>query len=129
VYDDLVKAELADFLGGQTEAYDVIASADTLCYFGALEPVFHVAAKALKCNGLIAFTLEDAGDVGAGFRLTPDGRYAHTRTYVEGALGAAGLGVYSVACVVLRREAGQPVAGLVVVARKEPTTRWRDTRL
>jgi predicted TPR repeat methyltransferase len=121
-YDDLVKAELTDFLGRQTDAYDVIASADTLCYFGALEPVFHGAAKALKPSGLIAFTLEDAGDEGAGFRLTPSGRYAHTRTYVENALGAAGLTVHSDAFVVLRREAGQPVAGLLVVARKQGTT-------
>ncbi|HSB79369.1 MAG TPA: methyltransferase domain-containing protein, partial [Candidatus Methylomirabilis sp.] len=119
-YDDLVKAELTEFLGRQTEAFDVIASADTLCYFGALEPVFCPAAKALKPNGLIAFTLEDAGDEGAGLHLlTPDGRYAHARSYVQGVLGAAGFAVHSVAFAVLRKEGGQPVAGHVVVARKQ----------
>ncbi len=61
-YDDLVKFELTEFLNRQTEAYDVIASADTLCYFGDLEPVFRAAAKALKPGGLLAFTLEDARD-------------------------------------------------------------------
>ena len=119
-YDDLVKAELTDFLGRQTEAYDVIASADTLCYFGTLDPVFCAAATALKSNGLIAFTLEDAGDEGAGLHLlTPDGRYAHTRSYVQGVLEAAGFAVLSVASAVLRKEGGQPVAGHVVVARKQ----------
>jgi predicted TPR repeat methyltransferase len=118
-YDDLVKAELTEYLGRQTDAYDIIASADTLCYFGALEPVFQAAGKALKSGGLMAFTLEDAGDEGAGFRLTPDGRYAHARTYVEGALGAAGFAVYSITSVILRKEGGQPVAGHVVVVRKK----------
>ena len=38
-YDDLVKYELTEFLSHQSEAFDVIASADTLCYFGDLDPV------------------------------------------------------------------------------------------
>ena len=37
VYDELIKGELTAFLGESTAAYDVILSADTLVYFGALE--------------------------------------------------------------------------------------------
>ncbi len=118
VYDDLVKAELTNYLSRRTDAYDIIASADTLCYFGALKPLFCAAARALKPSGLFAFTLEDAGSEGPGFHLAPHGRYVHTRTYVEDALGAAGLVVLSFASTILRKEDGQPVAGHVVVARK-----------
>jgi predicted TPR repeat methyltransferase len=119
-YDDLVKAELTDFLGRSTETYDVIASADTLCYFGPLEPVIQAAATALKPGGLLAFTLENGGNDGPDFRLQPHGRYAHARGYVEGALGGAGLVVHSIASVVLRKESGEPVAGHLVVAKKQP---------
>ena len=34
VYDDLIQAELTDFLDEKSQAFDIIASADTLCYFG-----------------------------------------------------------------------------------------------
>jgi len=117
-YDDLVQAELTDFMDRKAEAYDVIASADTLCYFGDLAPVFQVAAKALRPSGVLAFTLEDVGDEGPGFRLHPYGRYAHRKSYVEDTLGAASFKILSIASVVLRKEGGLPVAGHLVVARK-----------
>jgi predicted TPR repeat methyltransferase len=116
-YDDLINAELTAFLGRQPQAYDLICSADTLCYFGALEPVFEAAAKALKPGGVLAFSLEDAGDQSSGWQLNPPGRYSHSRSYVEGALGKAGLTVHSFSSVVLRTEGKQPVAGYLVLAR------------
>jgi len=118
IYDDLVKSELIEFLGRQNKAYDVIASADTLCYFGKLEPVLRAAAQALKPGGHLVFTLEDAEDDTAGHKLNPHGRYAHARTYVGSTLAEASFAVQSIASVVLRNEGGQPVAGHLVVARK-----------
>ena len=61
-YDDLVEAELSAWLGSRHQAYDVIVSADTLCYFGPLDAVISAAADALKPGGLLAFTVEQAGD-------------------------------------------------------------------
>ena len=121
-YDDLVKAELTGFLRGHAEAYDVIASADTLCYFGDLAPIVQAAAVALKAEGVLAFTLEDVGDGGPGYRLQPHGRYAHARGYVEDTLTAAGLVLHSLASVALRKEGGQPVTGHLVVAKKRRET-------
>ncbi len=118
-YDELVQSELAAFLGSRNEAFDLIASADTLCYFGELAPVFRSAAKALRLGGLFAFTLEDAGKDVAGVHLNQHGRYAHGRSYVEDALGAAGLQPRLISPVVLRQEAKQPVAGHLVVAAKQ----------
>ena len=117
-YDDLVRFELTEFLSRQTEAYDIIASADTLCYFGDLQPVFQAAVKALKPGGLLAFTLEDAGDGASDLQLNPHGRYSHSRPYVEIVLGKAGLMDGSISSVVLRNEGKQHVAGHLVVAKK-----------
>jgi predicted TPR repeat methyltransferase len=116
IYDDLFKYELTDFLARHSQAYDVIASADTLCYFGTLEPVLQIAAKSLKPDGLLAFTLEDAGDGAPEFQLNPHGRYSHSKSYVKGELGKAGLAVHSISSVVLRNEGKQPVRGHLVVA-------------
>jgi predicted TPR repeat methyltransferase len=123
-YDDLVKFELTEFLGRQSEAFDVIASADTLCYFGDLEPVFQAAAKALKPSGRLAFTLEDAGDGVPELQLNPHGRYAHAKAYAEGAIGKAGLAVHSITSVVLRNEGKQPVTGHLVVAKKHSSAAY-----
>jgi predicted TPR repeat methyltransferase len=117
-YDDLVVAELTDFLGSRPEAFDIVASADTLCYFGPLEPVFRAASKALKPRGILTFTLEDAGDKAARWRLDPTARYSHSRPYIEEALCEAGFAIHSFTSAVLRSEDGQPVTGHVVVARK-----------
>jgi predicted TPR repeat methyltransferase len=119
VYDELVKGELTAYLASQTDAFDVIVSADTLVYFGPLEPVFGAASRALRSGGLLIFTVEDAVD-GAeqGYRINPHGRYSHTRAYLNRTLPAAGLAVAALEPAVLRKEGGNPVAGLLVTARK-----------
>ncbi|HET9316466.1 MAG TPA: hypothetical protein VFQ51_12805, partial [Vicinamibacteria bacterium] len=98
-------------------AQDAIVSADTLCYFGRLDEVLAAASGALRPRGRLIFTVEQCGeDVGAGYRLEPHGRYAHTEAYVRAALAVAGLEARSIAADALRNEVGRPVAGLVVVA-------------
>jgi predicted TPR repeat methyltransferase len=119
VYDALVTSELTDYLRDQPATFDVIASADTLVYFGELESVVGAAASALRPDGLFVFTLEHA--VGCGteidWRLELHGRYSHAPSYVERVLAACGLEAWIVPAE-LRMESGAPVAGLVVRGRK-----------
>ena len=119
VYDELVKGELTAFLDQATAAFDVIVSADTLVYFGSLEPVVAAAAKALRPGGRLIFTVEELKDAGydAGYSLSLHGRYCHTRQYLERVLSGETLQVEMVPAE-LRLEAGDPVAGLVVRATK-----------
>jgi predicted TPR repeat methyltransferase len=139
VYDALVNAELTEYLRENSDAFDVIVSADTLVYFGDLERVLAAAAGALRPNGLFVFTLEHA--VGAGtavdYRLELHGRYSHARAYVERLLALADLQP-TIAQAELRMEAGSPVAGLLVraaksaassSARPEASARATPTRL
>ena len=116
VYDTLVEAELGGFLSAHPHAFDVIASADTLCYFGDLAPLISGAAVALRRNGWLAFTVERADDVDA-YRINPHGRYSHAAHYVDRLLRDAAFADVDMAPEVLRREAGAPVNGWVVRAR------------
>lgn len=120
VYDRLEKAELTACLQGRVESLDLVVSADTLVYFGALETVLAAAARALRPGGHLVSTLERAEAEAApeGYRLNRTGRYSHSQIYVESALRRAGLVALSQDRVTPRREGGEDVDGLLVVARR-----------
>jgi predicted TPR repeat methyltransferase len=118
VYDELLQVELTGFLRDHPDSFDVIVSADTLVYFGALEEVVAAAASALRKGGVLIFTLERAVSENVqDFRLELHGRYTHAQPYAERLLTEAGL-TPEIAHADLRMESGAPVAGLVVRARK-----------
>jgi predicted TPR repeat methyltransferase len=118
-YDTLLMGDLVTFLQSRPEGFDLIASADTLCYFGALEVFSAAARRALCAGGLLCFTVEahDDAEDSPPYRLQPNGRYSHRRTYAERVLVSAGLGVEEILPVVLRTEAGAPVQGWLITAR------------
>jgi predicted TPR repeat methyltransferase len=118
IYDVLEQAELTAYLRKCSDAFDVIVSADTLVYFGALDEVMTAAAGALRAGGMLIFTLEHATSESVpDFRLETHGRYTHSQAYVERLIAGARL-VPEVAHAELRMESGLPVAGLVIRARK-----------
>jgi predicted TPR repeat methyltransferase len=93
-------------------------SADTLVYFGVLDEAFGRAAAALRPNGLLVCTLERlSAGAAMDYRLEMHGRYSHAESYAERVITGAGLRA-EIAHAELRLEAGTPVAGLVIRARK-----------
>ena len=118
LYDALNQAELVEYLSRFNNAYDLIVSADTLCYFGELQPFFLAVKQALNPNGCLVFTLEKyEGDQPLNFKLNPHGRYSHRADYVEQLLIDCGLSLLELRSVILRKELGKPVTGLLVSAK------------
>ena len=70
-------------------------------------------ARRLAPEGLFAFTVEKSTE--PGYRLHPSARYAHHLDYVRRCAHAAGLRPVVEREDTLRRQAGQPVIGHVVV--------------
>lgn len=121
VYDVLAKAELTAFIEGAAAAsYDLIVSADTLCYFGDLHAVARATAKALRPGGWLVFTVEALPGAGeAGFHLHPHGRYSHRESYLRAVLAGAGLVACELQPAHLRMEGGKPAQGWVVAAQRK----------
>jgi predicted TPR repeat methyltransferase len=117
-YDQLHEAELTAWLAAHPAHYDLIVSADTLCYFGALDAALAAAAGALRRGGQLVFTVEESDADAPPFTLHPHGRYSHRPSYVSALLTAAGLQVSALRQVTLRMEAKLPVGGLLVAATR-----------
>jgi predicted TPR repeat methyltransferase len=120
IYDELIKADLTEYLRETREPFDLIVAVDTLVYFGTLDTVVTAAAGALHPNGLFVFTLERATGgqrEDLDYHLETHGRYSHAEGYVRRLLDLSGLQP-EITHADLRMEAGLPVAGLVVAAKK-----------
>ena len=115
LYDELAQAELVAYLQANPAAYDVVVSADTLCYFGRLDHAFAAVRLALRGAGHWVFTVE-AHTLEDPFKLQHHGRYSHARGYVEAELARAGFAHHDIRAVDLRMESGLPVAGWLVAA-------------
>jgi predicted TPR repeat methyltransferase len=113
VYDALRAGEITAELASSTARHDLIIAVDVLVYFGALELLFARVAPRLAPGGLFAFTVEKGTD--PGYRLQPSARYVHHLDYLRGCARAAGLRPVLEQEATLRRQAGQPVIGHVVV--------------
>ncbi len=121
VYDELLADDLVAFFVVRPAAFDVLVSADTLCYFGRLEGFAAAAWSSLEVGGLLVFTVEshETPQSDAGWRLQLHGRYSHSQAYVQQVLAQAGFAVPDVTRVVLRQESAEPVHGWLVSAHKQ----------
>jgi len=117
-YDELVESDLVAFLQARPRAFDVVVSADTLCYFGRLDRAAAAARASLVDGGLLVFTVESHPDEPGApdYRLHHHGRYSHRLGYLQAVLEAAGFAGIDAEPVVLRQEGAQPVAGWLVGA-------------
>jgi predicted TPR repeat methyltransferase len=117
VYDELVKAQLTEWLEGQWERFEVMVFADVLIYFGELRSIFEAAAAALKRNGMIIFSAEAPANSGNAFHLKATGRYGHGESYLRETLAQSGFIVCSLTPHIIRNEAREAVRGFVVRAQ------------
>src|SRR6266513_1946319 len=69
-----IAAELVSCLRSSPEAFDVVASSDTLVYFGDLREVLAAARTSLRPRGRLLFTLEHAINEADG----PGGHHIHS---------------------------------------------------
>lgn len=91
VYGEMVQDDMRHYLLQQVEPrFDLIACADAFAYVGGLAPVFDGVKKALRPNGLFAFTTEIREEEGYGI-CSSDARFAHSDGYLAEQAARVGL--------------------------------------
>ncbi|MGH7049528.1 MAG: tetratricopeptide repeat protein [Acetobacteraceae bacterium] len=118
LYEELVEADLAAFLAAEQRAFPLILAADVLTWFGPLQGVFSAVRRRLSPDGRFICSLEtmpaEPSD-GRGWKLRPDGSYAHRAAFCERSAREAGLRVLELTAETLRFENGVAVGGLIAV--------------
>ena len=117
VYDQL---ELFDLLKDWSfpEQFDLIYSSDVFVYLGNLHKVFGSIASYLCDGGLVAFSVERLADNSLDYQLHSGGRYAHSQNYLVNCMERHGLKLLDAVPAAIRKQSGNEVEGLLVVAEK-----------
>jgi predicted TPR repeat methyltransferase len=101
------------------QKFDLIYGSDVFVYFGNLDTIIRSASSCLVNGGIIAFSVERLEDSSIDYRLFPSGRYAHSRAYIKGCLKRHGLQLIEETKSDIRKQSGNQVKGLLIVAKKE----------
>jgi predicted TPR repeat methyltransferase len=117
LYDMLDVADMLCSPCGNAGAYDLILVLEVLNYYGDLSSPMRAMRSAIKPGGRLILTVE-AGQRGT-FALSSAGRFMHTTEYVRETAIAVGLVEESTEAIVLRREHGRDVAGLLFVLSRD----------
>ncbi len=116
LYDRLAVSDLLEFLTSEAGAQNHLAlAADVFVYCSDIAPIASGVAKVLTPGGLFAFSVETHDR--AGVRLQQSLRYAHGADHLRAAIASAGLNLLQLSEASTRTERGEPVPGLIAVAR------------
>jgi predicted TPR repeat methyltransferase len=116
VYDRLFKGDVneLDYPAGSA---DLIIAADVFVYVGDLDKAFSRLVEALGSDGLFAFSVETHVEDGE-LILQSSLRYTHSQAYVRRVLAEHGLVASTIDREAIRFDRGEPLQGLIVVARR-----------
>lgn len=125
LYAELREADIVADLLGQSQRWPLIVAADTVCYFGALEPLLGAVHQRLEVGGWFIFSAEEIlpdhdgimpGN--GGWAAGRQGRYAHAPHYLDEAARCAGFRVLRIDRPPIRQEAGIDVPGLLLTLER-----------
>jgi len=129
LYDETVVGDVITTLQKAKKKISLIVAADSLIYFGDLEPLFSAMVIGLETDGYLAFTLENASPESQEslsqirpdwrWQLTASGRFAHRKEYVLFVAKQHFLELLHYESLNgFRHEKGSPVNGHLFIMRK-----------
>jgi predicted TPR repeat methyltransferase len=111
-YDELVQADINEYLQGSSRRFDLVLAADVFIYIGELAPTFQALSGLMDPGGLFCFSTEVASTEAHGFELLPSLRYAHSEAYLRGLAQQHGFEVLKLAREPIREDQRQAIDGV-----------------
>jgi predicted TPR repeat methyltransferase len=123
IYDHVIVGDMIETARAMPGGFDLIVAADALGYVGDLAPLFAALRAALRPGGWFAATAEESPDAvmrsarasPPDFALGPARRFRHGEAHLRRTAEGAGFAVVSLERRELRRDRGEPVAGLAFI--------------
>ncbi|WP_018688010.1 methyltransferase domain-containing protein [Ahrensia kielensis] len=128
-YDELFVNEAVHYLqewskseAPEHQPFDLLVATDVLPYIGALEDLFDGLKSNAAPNAKLVFSAETLPyDMmeGKDWHITPNQRFAHSKTYLQAMCERAGFSeVELFQDITVRLEQGAPIPGYLVIAQK-----------
>jgi len=112
IYTELKHGEATEQLTHYSDI-DIIIAADVFGYIGDLSAIFDAVQKALKPNGLFAFSIETTNQ--QQYELQRNTRYAHSKHYIEALALQFHFEITACRNQILRKQQKHPVEGYIYV--------------
>jgi predicted TPR repeat methyltransferase len=116
IYDVLQQEDLVGFLCRAEEFYDLFLLADVCVYLGKLDPVFAAIRQRSRPGALVLFSIEISSE--ADFVLRSSGRYAHSRSYIEGLALANAMAIEYQEILGVRKDKGKWINGVIFILKR-----------
>lgn len=116
IYDEVVEADLVEYLKQHPHEYDLIVAGDVLIYFGDLAAMCSAVSEVLQPNGYFVFNAEihESKD----YEMTDSGRFKHSKQYIDKMLLASKLNIVAYQAAPIRTNSDLPVMGHLYLVRK-----------
>jgi predicted TPR repeat methyltransferase len=113
IYDQLVEAEIVEFLRAEQRQFDLVIAGDVFVYLGKLDECFQQIKRILRPGQWLSFSLESSPD--ADVELGAELRYSHSDRYIANAAAAHSFRVVSSEYCQVRTQGKVGVDGRVVL--------------
>jgi len=116
IYDRLARGDV-NLLEKSEAPADLVVAADVFVYVGSLDRAFANVAAMLEPGGLFAFSVE-THETEDELVLQPSLRFTHSASYIRRLLERHGFEPLEMSKAVIRYDRGEPLTGIVAVARR-----------
>jgi predicted TPR repeat methyltransferase len=126
LYTELHVDDLIAALAKRPASFDLILALEVFIHLGDLAPAFAAAHRALRPNGILAYSVEahsgggngTGGGVNPNYALSRGRRFAHSQTYLQNLADTHHFKQHTLETATLRQEKGIDVPGLLVLLEK-----------
>lgn len=113
IYDALYCDDIVEFMINSEMKYELVVCADVLVYLGDLTKFFESLRNVVSKNGWVSFSVESTNS--ETYELKPTRRFGHSYHYINQLALTNNFKVINIEKKFIRKEAGEPIEGLVVL--------------